>query len=72
MFLTSCKQSTKTSAASIDVSAQPLDITDVKAEITALETAWDAPQNAKDINALMATYTDDAISVVDGSTFAKG
>jgi len=72
LFLTSCKQSTETSATAADASAQPVDMEAVKAEIQALETAWGAAQSAKDINALMAMYTDDAISMADGSPSLKG
>ena len=33
----------------------------VKAEIQAIETAWAAATNARDVNALMALYADDAV-----------
>ena len=44
----------------------------VKAEIVAIETAWAAALNSKDINALMAIYADDAVSMPDGEPIVSG
>ena len=38
----------------------------------AIENAWAAAQNAKDINALMAMYADDAVSMPDGEPMLTG
>ncbi|MBK9256075.1 MAG: nuclear transport factor 2 family protein [Saprospiraceae bacterium] len=70
LFLSSCKQVEDTSASLAEPSQS--DMTNVKAEIQALETAWATAQNAKDINALMAMYADDAISMPDGAPILNG
>jgi len=47
-------------------------MTQVKADVQAMETVWAAAQNAKDMEALMAMYADDAISMPDGAPMLKG
>ena len=37
-----------------------------------MENAWAAAQNAKDINALMAMYADNAVSMPDGEPMLNG
>lgn len=44
----------------------------IKAEIQALETAWGAADNAGDVAALLAFYTDDAVSMGSGAPMAVG
>lgn len=48
------------------------DLTQVKAEIQALEDAWADALNAKDLDALMALYTDDAVSMADNAAMKVG
>lgn len=48
------------------------DMAAIKAEIQALEDAWGAADNAGDVNALMAFYADDAVSMGSGSPMAVG
>lgn len=69
LLLISCKQ-----AAPAEATAEvpKTDLAQVKTEIQALENAWATAQNAKDINALMAMYTDDAISMTDGAPSLSG
>jgi uncharacterized protein (TIGR02246 family) len=58
------------------VPAEPVivkpDMAAVKAEIQAIETAWAAATNARDVNALMALYADDAISMANNSPSLVG
>jgi uncharacterized protein (TIGR02246 family) len=70
LFLSSCKQATESTASTDE--APKTDMNKVKAEIQALETAWSTAQNAKDINALMAMYADDAVSMPDGAPILRG
>ena len=50
----------------------PADLAKVKTEIQALEDAWAAALNAHDLDALMAMYTDDAISMPDNAPMLAG
>lgn len=51
--------------------AEP-DLAAIKAEIQALELAWAAADNAGDVPALLAFYSDDAVSMGGGSPMAVG
>lgn len=53
------------------VAAEP-DMNAIKAEIQALETAWGAADNAGDVAALLAFYSDDAVSLGSGTPMAVG
>ncbi|MCH6235844.1 YybH family protein [Cognataquiflexum rubidum] len=53
------------------VVAEP-DMAAIKAEIQALEDAWAAADNAGDIPALLAFYSDDAVSMGSGTPVAVG
>ncbi len=70
LMLASCKPAPDSNAATAE--APKMDMAQVKAEIQAIETAWATAQNAKDINALMAMYADDAISMTDGAPSLNG
>lgn len=48
------------------------DMAAVKAEIQAIETAWAAATNARDVNALMALYADDAVSMSNNAPSLVG
>ena len=48
------------------------DMAAVKAEIQAIETAWAAATNARDVNALMALYADDAVSMPNNAPSLVG
>jgi len=48
------------------------DLTAIRSEIVAVENAWAAAINAKDINALMALYADDAVSMPEGEPIISG
>jgi len=70
LSITSCKQADTTDAAPMEA-AKP-DMAQVKADIESIEKAWAAAQNAKDLDGLMAMYSDDAISMPDGEPMLKG
>lgn len=70
LFLSSCKPATEPTTATEE--APKMDMGKVKAEIQALENAWSTAQNAKDINALMAMYADDAVSMPEGAPTLRG
>jgi ketosteroid isomerase-like protein len=79
LMFASCQEAEKketpaeTPAATATV-AEPVkpDLTQIRSEIVAAENAWAAAINAKDINALMAMYADDAISMPEGEPMLSG
>ena len=74
LLFVSCQEAEKKetpAAATVTEPAKP-DLTQIRAEIVAVENAWAAAQNAKDINALMAMYADDAVSMPDGEPMVSG
>ena len=44
----------------------------IKTEIQGLESAWAAADNARDANALLAFYSDDAVSLSNNAPMTKG
>lgn len=62
LAFTACQQTSETKP----------DMTQIKSEIQALENAWAAALNARDIDALMAMYTDDAVSMPYGAPTLSG
>ena len=58
------------------VTAEPVeakaDMASIKTEIQGLESAWAAADNARDVNAVLAFYSDDAISLSNNAPMAKG
>ncbi len=77
----SCKEAPETpaadeAAAETEAAAAPApatpDLAQIKTEIQAVENAWAAALNARDVNALMALYTDDAVSMADNSPILVG
>lgn len=74
LLFASCNQEAKSDTATDSTtmeSAKP-DMAQVRSEITAIETQWAAAQNSKDVNALMALYADDAVSMPDGAPMLSG
>lgn len=68
IMITSCSQpkedsATETKSESSEVITAKADPAQLKQEIQALETAWSNADNARDVNALAAFYSDDAISM---------
>lgn len=58
------------------VTAEPVvakvDMASIKTEIQGLESAWAAADNARDANAVIAYYSDDAISLSNNAPMTKG
>lgn len=74
LFLASCKETPKQEAkmeSTTTESGKP-DMSQVRTDIAAVENQWAAALNAKDINALMALYADDAVSMPDGAPVLVG
>lgn len=58
-----------------EVAAAPApaaDMNKVKADIQALETAWAAADNARDVQGIAAFYADDAVSYLNNKPMASG
>ena len=74
LLFASCQEAEKKETPAAVTVAEPAkpDLTQIRSEIVAIETAWAAAQNAKDINALMALYADDAVSMPDGEPMLTG
>ena len=75
VLFTSCQEAEKKETpAQTTTVVEPTkpDLAQIRAEIVAIENAWAAAQNAKDINALMALYADDAVSMPDGEPMISG
>ena len=74
LLFASCQEPEKKETPAEVTVAEPAkpDLTQIRSEIVAIETAWAAAQNAKDVNALMAMYADDAVSMPDGEPMLTG
>ena len=74
LLLSSCEQKKEQEEpvqTSVSATTKP-DLTQVRSEIVALENQWAAAINAKDINAMMALFADDAVSMQDGAPSLVG
>lgn len=77
IFATACNQSndSKTADAKSDTTqtmATKPDNQQLKAEIQALENEWANADNARDVNALAAFYSDDAVSLANNRPMLTG
>ena len=74
LLFASCQETEKKETPAEVTVAEPAkpDLTQIRSEIVAIETAWAAAQNAKDVNALMALYAEDAVSMPDGEPMVTG
>lgn len=74
MMFASCQEAAKeeTPAAATTTEAPKPDLAQIKTEIQAVENAWAEAQTKKDVNALMALYADDAMSMQDGGPTLVG
>ena len=74
LLFASCQEAEKKEIPPATTVAEPAkpDPAQVRAEIVTIENAWAAAQNAKDVNALMAMYADDAVSMPDGEPMLTG
>lgn len=75
LFLVACspdpKEATTPEEIVAPVAAEP-DMSAIKTEIQALETAWSTAENSGDVAALLAFYSEDAVSMGSGSPMAVG
>ncbi len=79
VVLSSCKEETTTPPPAAEAAteteapapAKP-DLAQIKTEIQAVENAWAAALTARDLNALMALYTDDAVSMPNNQPILVG
>lgn len=71
MFI-ACTDQKNEESAMVQSEAPKTDMSAVKSEIQAIENAWADALNKKDINALMALYADDAITMQDGAPTLRG
>ena len=74
LLFASCQEAEKKETPAEVTVAEPAkpDLTQIRSEIVAIETAWAAAQNAKDVKAIMAMYADDAVSMPDGEPMVSG
>lgn len=74
IVISSCQETTTTPDAAPAVKSEPapVDMTQVRSEVQAIENAWADAINKKDINSLMALYADDAVSMQDGAPTLTG
>ena len=74
LLFASCQEAEKKETPAEVTVAEPAkpDLTQIRSEIVAIETAWAAAQNAKDVTALMALYAEDAVSMPDGEPMVTG
>jgi uncharacterized protein (TIGR02246 family) len=68
----STDKTTEAKSDSTETMASNADPAQLKKEIQEQETAWSNADNARDINALAAFYSDDAISLADGKPMLVG
>ena len=67
LLLAACQQATETKP-----EAPKPDMAKIKAEIKAIEDAWAAASNAKDVATIVGFYADDAISMSDDKPMLVG
>jgi ketosteroid isomerase-like protein len=67
LLLAACQQATETKS-----EAPKPDMAKIKAEIKAIEDAWAAASNAKDVATIVGFYADDAISMSDDKPMLVG
>ena len=74
ILLTACneKKAAETTKEDTAVTAEMTDLTALKAEIQAIENKWAAADNARDANALVAYYAEDAITLANNKPAISG
>jgi ketosteroid isomerase-like protein len=71
-ILNSCDNNKDDSSVMVKSETATVDMSGVKAEIQSIENEWADALTKRDVNALMALYTDDAISMQDGAPTLNG
>ncbi len=59
-------------AITVEPTVAKVDMASIKAEIQALENDWAAADNARDANAVIAFYSEDAVSLTNDAPMTKG
>ena len=74
LLFTSCQETPETPAVVEVTAPEPAkpDMAQVRSEIQAVENTWAAALNARDLNALMAMYSEDAVSMSDNEPMHVG
>lgn len=72
LTLSSCDNKKENSPLMVKSERATADMSQVKAEIQAIENKWADALNKKDVDAQMALYTEDAFSMQDGAPTLKG
>lgn len=76
LFGAACSSPAPEEAAAPEVVATPVaaetDMAAIKAEIQAIETSFATADNARDVNAILAFYSDDAVSMGPGEPMSVG
>lgn len=66
------KKTEKESAITVEPVVAKVDMASIKTKIQGLESAWAAADNARDANAVLAYYSDDAMSLSNNAPISKG
>ena len=74
LLFASCGEAPQQPAVEAPAATEPAkpDMAQIRTEIQAVENAWADALNAKDMNALMALYTDDAVSLANNGPSLTG
>jgi len=66
------KKTEKEPAKMVEPVKAKVDMASIKTEIQSVESAWAAADNARDTNAVLANYSDDAMSLSNNAPISKG
>jgi uncharacterized protein (TIGR02246 family) len=66
------KKTEKEPAKTVEPVVAKVDMASIKTEIQSVESAWAAADNARDANAVLANYSDDAMSLSNNAPISKG
>ena len=72
LTFTACQPTAESTTDSATTEETTKDLSQIKEEIQAMENAWADAQNARDVDALIAMYTDDAVSMSNDGPSATG
>lgn len=72
LSFSACQPTSESTTDSAATGETPKDLSQIKTEIQALENAWADAQNAKNVEALLAMYTDDAVSMTNDGPSTAG
>jgi uncharacterized protein (TIGR02246 family) len=72
LTFTACQPAAESTTEATSTEETTTDLSQIKAEIQTLENAWADAQNAKNVEALLAMYTDDAISMTNDAPSTSG